>query len=122
MKMKFREVVVYEFDTAAERRRINKVFRGHQRAHMLKVLELFEAGKFVECARYADKLGRTRGGYPEVEHVGTGLGRLLVKAVSHETLRKAKQLKTKADRSHFRDYSEEWAEFTNITKRPKGKT
>jgi len=112
MKLHIRKVVIYEFDTAAERRRINKVFKGGERNRMLTVLKLFEQGDFLKCAKFINQLGDAKGGYPEAEHVSIGLAALLRMGCEFKIRQVHNRKRTPANRKEFRDYAETFEEFT----------
>lgn len=110
MKITLQKIVQYEFYTDAERSRINKVFDGGVRDRQLKLLELFEQGKFTEALEFADGLGYD-GDDPEVEYVSEGMLDLIQTGAAFE-LRK----KTKADRKNCRDCAEVYVNFSIIKK------
>lgn len=50
--MKIQISHVIEFDVDAERKRISEGFEGRQKDDLMKTVDLFEQGKFSECATH----------------------------------------------------------------------
>jgi len=71
-----------EYDMAGERARIAKVkLTKPQREALLKLCDLFEAGKWQECYTHINDEKafpyNEKGEYPEQEHIETEMGRIL---------------------------------------------
>lgn len=90
-----------EIDLAAERARIARFKDKRQRAALTKLVDLFEAGKWQECLDHVNDERafpyNAKGEYPEVEHIGIEISKVL-EALSYdlfytqaELLRQAKE-------------------------------
>lgn len=72
-----------EIDLDKERKRIDKVFKGskRQREALHKLVNLFEQGRWQECLNHVnDKEAfpyNAKGEYPETEHIGLEISRVL---------------------------------------------
>ena len=75
-----------DIDMEAERARVNKVFKGRQRKALLKLYDAFEAGDFQKCLDLVNDKKEfpynEKGEYPEVEHIGTEVHRVLSQVAS----------------------------------------
>lgn len=71
-----------DIDLATERARIAKVkLNRRQRAALVKLVDLFEAGRWQECLTHVNDESAFRynreGEYPEQEHIGIEIGDVL---------------------------------------------
>lgn len=70
MKLRKIKIVELNIDLAEERQRIVEAgYTEAEQNRLLKVVELFEKGKFKEAFNFASNWGRTELDYPEVEHI-----------------------------------------------------
>jgi hypothetical protein len=72
-----------EVDLATERKRIHAAhYNKRQRAALLKLIDLFEQGKFQECLNHVRNPKAfpysKSGEYPEQEHIGIEISHVLV--------------------------------------------
>lgn len=85
-----------EIDLDAERKRINKAsYNERQRKALLKLVDLFEQGKFQECLTHINNAKafpyNSRGEYCEREHIGIEIGDVL-REMGHENFYTQKEL------------------------------
>jgi hypothetical protein len=78
--MKLQRIIIetYDIDIEEERQRIVKAdYTAAQRKRLLKLMNLFEQGKFKEAHDFTSTWGRTKEEYPEIEHIHNDVWRII---------------------------------------------
>lgn len=113
--VKYRKVIIVEFDAGKEYKRIMKVFRGKERENMLDFLEMLVAEDIDGCEALYNKLLKnyTKKEYREAEHIGIGAYDLFRTLYSFMIKKKTNRLRLH-DVNEWNDLVETWESFERV--------